>query len=150
MIRFEQGDIFKSGCDALVNPVNCVGVMGAGLAREFRALYPDACEPYFRRCALGILEPGGLVSAHRGELCSPRWIIHLATKRHFKHPSRLAYIGLGLDNLAEQAPILQVKSVAIPALGCGLGGLDWRHVRQQFEAFLGGIDFVEWVVFEPK
>ena len=149
MIRFVEGDIFASGCVALVNPVNCVGVMGAGLALEVRRRFPEACREYAEWCSKGALAPGGVVVGHRGEEAVPRWVLHAATKLHWRNPSRLSYTGQCLDTIASVARVMRLRSVAVPMLGCGHGGLEWRRVQQQVEAFLSDVEEVEWVVFGP-
>lgn len=151
MIRFSDGDIFAADCEALVNPVNCVGVMGAGMARAVRSRYPDACGPYLETCERGGLLPGGVVLAYRpGEAPPPHLIFHAATKMHWRMPARLSWTGQCLDTVAGVARVMRLKSVAVPALGCGRGGLKWAHVLQQMEAFLGDVEEVEWVVFPPR
>lgn len=153
MIRYSDGDIFSAGCAAIANPVNCVGVMGAGLAKEVRRRFPEACEPYFEACSESILRPGGLVvgtAEFAGSVRLPRFVFHVATKRHWRQPSRLADVAYCLDALASTALAMQVKSVAVPALGCGLGRLNWEDVHALMRGYLGETKPVEWVVFPPK
>ncbi len=135
MIHFTTGDIFAQPADAIVNPVNCVGVMGRGLARQFKHRFPDAFIAYRDACARGQVLPGRMfVYATRSG--RPRWIVHFPTKRHWRNPSAIGDIDAGLQNLAAAIPRHGIASLAIPPLGCGLGGLDWQAVRPIIEARL--------------
>lgn len=138
MIRFAAGDIFAQPAVALVNPVNCVGVMGRGLALQFKRCFPDSFEPYRQACRDRILRPGRVFvwPTHRP---APRWILHFPTKRHWRDPSRLEDIDEGLRDLARAIRRHRMPSVAVPPLGCGLGGLDWTRVRPLLEAHLAGL-----------
>ena len=127
MITIQKGDIFESKMEVLVNPVNCVGVMGKGLALEFKKRYPKMYQKYLDACQSGDLKIGNPYITH-GE----KNILLFPTKDHWKEPSKLQYISWGLDYLA-----LKIKynhwadaypSFAFPALGCGLGGLYWPEV----------------------
>ena len=135
MIRFATGDIFAQPVDAIVNPVNCVGVMGRGLALQFKQRYHEAFLGYRDACAQGQVVPGRmfLFDTRAGR---PRWIVHFPTKRHWRHPSAIGDIDAGLQDLAIVIPRHGIASLAIPPLGCGLGGLDWQAVRPIVEARL--------------
>ena len=135
MIRDCQGDLFESGAEALVNPVNCVGVAGRGLALEFKKRWPEVYECYRQDCERGWLRPGKL-SVHYAEVA----IIGFPTKRRWRDASRLDDIQTGLPVLAAYLKSYAVRSVAIPALGCGLGGLAWADVRPLIVEALGGLD----------
>lgn len=124
-----MADILRSAAEALVNPVNCVGVMGAGLAKQFKAAFPDNFEAYEAACRRGEISPGRIHAFDRGPDCMPRWVINFPTKRHWREASRLDDIEKGLDSLEETIRKLGIRSLAIPPLGCGLGGLDWDDVR---------------------
>lgn len=122
MITICKGNIFDSECDALVNPVNCVGVMGAGLAKQFREHYPFSYYSYRSACIKNKVKPGVLMYCKNDKKC----IILFPTKTHFKFPSKIEYIESGLDYFVENYRFLTVqgiKSFAFPLLGCGLGGL---------------------------
>ena len=121
-----QGDIFSSSAQALVNPVNCVGVMGAGLAKQFRDRYPTMFSLYRTHCRQGIVTTGQvrLYSVHHG-----RTVINLPTKVHWQDLSNLDHIRAGLKALAQALETDAIPSVAVPPVGCGLGGLNWRDVR---------------------
>lgn len=142
-VTFKKGDIFASECQAICNAVNCVGVMGAGLAAAFKLRFPASNKDYVGYCTRGELKPGGVhVFSENG-----KYIFNVATKGHFIENSRYEFITDALVNIANEARKLGITSVAIPALGCGLGGLEWSKVKKQIEeADLNGLE-VE--VFEP-
>jgi O-acetyl-ADP-ribose deacetylase (regulator of RNase III) len=134
MIHLSKGSIFDTEAEALVNPVNCVGVMGAGLALEFRRRFPRNYLRYRNACANGILDPGGLLwssIALEEDLRNVQadWVLNFATKLHWRDSSKLEYIENGLKELAFVLKGLEIGSVAVPALGCGLGGLNWADVK---------------------
>lgn len=124
MIKYVSGNIFDSKATALVNPVNCVGVMGRGLALEFKKRYPENFRIYAEACARGEVRPGRIL------VVPP--VINFPTKRHWREPSRLEDITAGLQALRS----VLGDSVAIPPLGCGLGGLPWPQVRNEIEKIL--------------
>jgi O-acetyl-ADP-ribose deacetylase (regulator of RNase III) len=121
-----RGDIFDSGAAALVSPVNTTGVQGKGLALEFRRRYPEACSEFRRWCEPGRMQPGD-VWTHLS-LTLPR-IIFAATKDDWRQPSRLEWIAAAMDGICLEVQRLHLASVAVCALGCGLGGLKWADVR---------------------
>jgi O-acetyl-ADP-ribose deacetylase (regulator of RNase III) len=144
-ITFRSGDLFASGAQALVNPVNCVGVMGAGLALQFKRRYPEMFADYRAQCQARFFTPG-----------HPRiWradghplIVNFPTKDDWRNPSQLQWIRSGLATLAGLLRGHDVHSIAIPPLGCGLGGLEWPDVRDLIVTRLGGLD-TEVVVYGP-
>lgn len=149
MIIEATGSIFDSTAEALVNPVNCVGVMGAGLALEFKGRFPAAFKAYKFACDRGNLGPGGII-VHRTNAYP--FVIHLATKDHWRDPSRLAWIETGLQGLARALSGVyreRIHSVAVPALGVGLGGLAWADVRSLIEERLGGLE-LDVFVYPPR
>lgn len=127
MIYFTKGDIFWCGANALVNPVNCVGVMGKGMALKCKKIYPENYEEYREACKW--LKPGRLYT-HRvsDPSSSVKYIINFPTKDHWRNPSKLEYISEGLDALKDEIKMLRLYSIAIPALGCGCGGLNYKDV----------------------
>lgn len=135
-IEILDGDMFASGADSLVCPVNTIGVMGAGLAKVFAKRYPDACRMYKRECSAGAMAPGDVVrvlSGVRERLpAKPGPLIYfVATKYHWKSPSQLEWVercAHGLVNGA-RANASSMSSVAVPAIGGGLGELPWDDVR---------------------
>ena len=128
-IRFVTGNLFDAGCEALVNPVNCVGVMGKGLALQFKQRFPDNYLSYRTACENGAIRPGQCHVFENDPQHMPRWIVNFPTKRHWRDPSRLEDIAAGLDTLVGLVRRHGMKSLAVPPLGCGLGGLPWPTVR---------------------
>jgi O-acetyl-ADP-ribose deacetylase (regulator of RNase III) len=149
MIQYVRGDILKAEADALVNTVNCVGVMGRGIALQFKEAFPDNFKAYAAACRRGEVQPGRLFVFETGLLTRPRYIINFPTKRHWRGKSRIEDIEAGLAALVEEIRSRHIRSIAIPPLGSGLGGLDWAEVRQRIEMGLAGLPEVEVIVFEP-
>ena len=144
MVRFVKGDMFAGAYDIRVNTVNCVGVMGAGVALAFKERYPDMYRTYRAACDAGQVRPGK-VEVWR---TLTEWIVNFPTKRHWRQKSRYEDIDSGLKSLREYLSAQGRVSVALPALGCGHGGLDWERVRPMIEQALGDLD-ADVVVFEP-
>jgi O-acetyl-ADP-ribose deacetylase (regulator of RNase III) len=149
VIEFKTGNIFNEPADGLVNTVNCVGVMGRGIAAQFKKVYPQNFKDYAHACKDGLVQPGKMFVVKVSDLTSPRYIINFPTKRHWKTNSRIEDIELGLSALAETVEQCQLKSVAIPPLGCGLGGLNWNDVRPLIEKFSERVSATQVIVFEP-
>ncbi len=148
MIRYTSGDILQSEADALVNTVNCVGVMGRGIALQFKKAFPRNFEEYKLACDRGNVVPGQMFITERNALTAPRFIVNFPTKRHWRGKSRIEDIESGLQALKRQINELGIKSIAIPPLGSGLGGLNWPDVRAMIEVSLSDVD-AEVIVFEP-
>lgn len=133
----ESGSLFDSDAEALVNPVNTEGIMGAGLAKEFRRRWPVMYQEYAQICRRGMLDVGMMHFWLTGSLI-PRFVVNFPTKRQWREPSCLEWVDMGLVELATQMEIRNIQSIAMPALGCGLGGLPWedveRLVRRRFAA----------------
>ncbi len=127
-LREVKGDLLISPVDVLVNPVNCVGVMGAGLAKQFREVYPEMFRSYQKACWEGDVSIGRMHVWPTGEF-RPGYVVNFPTKNHWKDPSHISYVTRGLTALVKTLAALPVQSVALPALGCGLGGLDYEEVR---------------------
>ncbi len=138
-IVYASGDILKATTEAIVNPVNCAGVMGAGLAKQFHDKYPRMYKDYRDMCQLGELIPGRLHVFDREVFSLPFFIINFPTKIHWRQPSKLEYIESGLATLVRIMPRLNVKDISIPKLGCGLGGLDWHDVNVLIKKYLSNI-----------
>jgi O-acetyl-ADP-ribose deacetylase (regulator of RNase III) len=134
MIEIARGDLLRTNAEALVNTVNCVGVMGAGLALQFRKAFPEMFLAYKHLCHRGGLQPGRIMVYRLERLSHPRYIINFPTKRHWRDNSRIEDIDAGLAALVQEIHRHHIRSVAIPPLGCGLGGLDWGDVRPRIEA----------------
>ena len=147
MIHFTRGDIFAQPAEAIVNPVNCVGVMGRGLALQFKRRHAHAFLAYRRECEAGRVQPGRMFMFETGR-DRPRWILHFPTKRHWRERSAIGDIEAGLRDLAAAVERHGIRSIAIPPLGCGLGGLDWRAVRPLVAACLAGTPATV-IVLEP-
>ena len=150
MIEFKTGDILRSNAEALVNTVNCVGVMGRGIALQFKNDYPENFRAYEAACARKELQPGKMFVFETRQLTGPRFIINFPTKRHWKGKSRIEDIDSGLTALVLEIRSRGIRSIAIPPLGSGLGGLNWADVRPRIEAALQGIDDLRVVIFEPN
>ena len=150
MIELRQGDILKIDAEALVNTVNCVGIAGRGIALQFRNAFPENYKAYRDACTSGVIEPGRVFVFETGRLGNPKFIINFPTKRHWRGRSRIEDIESGLRSLVAELRRLEVKSVAIPPLGCGLGGLQWREVRPKIESALSELPpSVHIRLFEP-
>ncbi len=149
MIRFKTGDILAEDADALVNTVNCVGVMGRGIALQFKRAFPENFRAYAEACKREEVHPGRMFVFETDALTNPRFIVNFPTKRHWRANSRIEDIDAGLDDLARVIRERGIRSIAVPPLGSGLGGLDWREVRPRIEAALRGLDNLDTVVFEP-
>lgn len=147
MIEICHGDMFESGAEALVNPVNCVGVMGGGLAKVFKDRYPDAYEAYRMACDLGMLEIGSMFHFQRTDGLH---LIHFPTKLHYSNDSELDYIIDGMPSLVTTIRGMGIKSIAIPALGCGLGNLQWFEVEPVIRDYLEELEDVHVYLYPPK
>jgi O-acetyl-ADP-ribose deacetylase (regulator of RNase III) len=149
MIRYTQGNLLESGAEALVNTVNEVGVMGKGIALMFRDAFPDNMSAYAAACRKKEVRVGTMFVTENHELTGPRWIINFPTKKHWRHGTRLEWVQAGLVDLVKVIRERNIRSIAIPPLGCGNGGLKWVDVRPEIEAALSLLDNVEVLVFAP-
>ncbi len=150
MIEYKQGDILAEDAEALVNTVNCVGFMGRGIALQFKKAWPDNFKAYSAACRREELQPGRMFVFATGRLTSPRFIINFPTKRHWRGKSRIEDIDAGLRALVEEVRSRSIRSIAVPPLGAGLGGLDWAEVRTSIEHALSDLRDVKVIVFEPQ
>lgn len=150
MIELQQGDILKAKADALVNTVNCVGVMGRGIALQFKKAFPEVFQAYESACKRGEIAPGKVSVYDLNRFEPPHYVINLPTKRHWRSKSRMEDIELGLAALVAQVRQLGIESVAVPPLGCGLGGLHWSDVRPRIENAFEMLPDVRVLLFEPK
>lgn len=146
----QKGDLLTADVDALVNPVNTKGVMGKGLALQFKKAFPDNFAKYSHACKLGDIVCGSVFIVYRGVTASPRWIINFPTKNHWRSPSKLAYIEVGLEHLVEKIDLLNIRSLAIPALGCGEGGLAWADVQPLIVQAFKDLPNVHVKLFAPR
>ena len=141
MIHFVKGNLLKSEARALVNTVNTVGVMGKGGALSFKNMFPMNYRVYQDACKNGKLDIGQLLVVSENDLIrGEKIIINFPTKQHWKNPSTYEFIGSGLTALREFLTLNPVESLAMPALGCGNGGLDWEVVRPMISEYLAGVD----------
>jgi len=150
MLEISEGNILKADVEAIVNTVNCVGVMGKGIALQFKQAYPDNFKAYYKACKQNKVIPGKMFIYDRGSIWNPKYIINFPTKRHWKGKSHIEDIKAGLKSLVEDVKSLGIKSIAIPPLGCGNGGLDWNHVRKVIESAFGKSSDVKVLLYEPK
>ena len=149
MIELKNGDIFGEDVEALVNSVNCVGVMGRGIALQFKNLFPENFKAYAEACKRGEVKPGLMFVHELGPLASPRYVINFPTKRHWRGKSRIEDIDAGLVDLVKVIRERDIRSIAIPPLGTNLGGLRWADVRPRIESALGELDDLAVALFEP-
>jgi len=151
MIELTSGNLLKAPAEALVNTVNTEGVMGKGIALQFRVAHPAMYEEYVRKCREGELRLGSVHVYRLGELVDgPKYIINFPTKGHWRQKSKIADIVSGLDALVHTVRELKIKSIAVPPLGCGNGGLDWADVRPLIERAFEAIPEVRALVFAPN
>lgn len=149
MIEYKTGDIFAENVEALVNSVNCVGVMGRGIALQFKNMFPENFKSYTAACKRNEVKPGRMFVHESGQMTNPRYIINFPTKRHWRGKSRLEDIEAGLEDLVREIERRNIRSIAIPPLGTSLGGLSWAEVRPRMESTLGALDDVVVMLFEP-
>ncbi len=150
MIAYKTGNILTEDVEALVNTVNCVGVMGRGIALQFKKAFPGNFQSYAVACKREEVKPGQMLVSETGQLTNPRYIINFPTKRHWRGKSRMEDIDSGLAALAAEIRSRNIRSIAIPPLGSGLGGLDWSEVRPRIEATLRGFSDLKVVIFVPR
>jgi O-acetyl-ADP-ribose deacetylase (regulator of RNase III) len=149
MIESHRGDLLTAQVEALVNAVNTRGAMGKGIALQFARAFPEIMDPYQTACRSAELQPGRVQVIARQGMLNPRYIINFPTKRHWRDKSRLSDIDAGLADLLRVVPRHDIRSLALPALGCGLGGLDWPDVRWRIESAFLTMPAVRVLLFEP-
>lgn len=150
MIKFTKGDILAADAEALVNTVNCVGIMGRGIALQFKNEFPANFEAYAAACSREEVQPGRMFVFETRRLTNPKFIINFPTKRHWRGKSRIEDIDAGLKALAREIRDRRIHSIAIPPLGSGLGGLNWADVRPRIVQALTGLDDVKVIIYEPS
>jgi O-acetyl-ADP-ribose deacetylase (regulator of RNase III) len=137
MIIYKKGDLFNSECQTLVNTVNCVGIMGKGIALAFKNKYPKMFLSYKSICNKGLLKPGTLQLYTKYD----KFILNFPTKLDWKNPSKIEYIEEGLKKFVETYKDKNITSIAFPLLGCNNGGLTWeKQVKPLMERYLNDID----------
>jgi O-acetyl-ADP-ribose deacetylase (regulator of RNase III) len=148
MVEFKRGNLLETQADALVNTVNTEGVMGKGIALQFKKAFPANYVAYRRECEVGHVRIGKVFVYETGALL-PRYILNFPTKKSWRQPSKLEYIRAGLRDLVSEIRRLRIRSVAVPPLGCGHGGLEWSEVRPLIEAAFADLPNVRAILFEP-
>ncbi|MEV5032118.1 macro domain-containing protein [Sphingobium sp. LMC3-1-1.1] len=152
-LTFKSGDMFAEPVQALVNTVNCVGVMGKGVALEFKQRWPENFKVYKQACDSKRLKPGTILIFDTHQLFAtdgPRYLVNFPTKKHWRAKSELSYIEDGLEALVDEIRKFGITSIALPPLGCGNGGLDWADVRPLIVEKMGELEDVETIIFAPK
>ena len=150
MIEITEGNLLIAPVEALVNTVNTVGIMGKGIALQFKHAYPQMFRAYEQACQAGDVQLGKVHVFDMGGLAGgPRWIINFPTKGHWRAGSRKADIDTGLQDLVHTIRRLNIRSIAVPPLGCGYGGLDWADVHPLIESAFGNLADVRVLVFPP-
>ena len=140
MLHYVHGNLLKSEAEALVNAVNCVGVMGKGIAFSFKKLFPENYAAYNLACHKHQVHPGKMFIFYTTDLFgNKKLIINFPTKKHWKEKSELSYINDGLQDLITVIDKYHIQSLAIPPLGCGNGGLNWNDVKPLIEKYLGPV-----------
>lgn len=150
MIAYTTGDLLSDSAEALVNTVNCVGVMGRGIALQFKKQFPDNFTAYEQACKADKIKLGKMFIWENQSIFGKSYIINFPTKSHWRKKSQLTDIANGLDDLVKIIKQYQIKSIAIPPLGSGLGGLDWNQVKLLIEEKLISLNEVKIIVYEPS
>jgi O-acetyl-ADP-ribose deacetylase (regulator of RNase III)/uncharacterized protein YwgA len=150
MIQIQTGNLLDSNAEALVNTVNTVGVMGKGIALQFKNMFPTNYKQYAKACKSGEVQIGKLfVSEETTILGGRKLVINFPTKTDWRKPSEYIYIEQGLRALAKLIADNHIKSVAIPPLGAGNGGLEWNRVKAMIELYLSSLD-CEVQIYQPN
>ena len=149
MIHNATGNLLQTDAEALVNTVNCDGFMGKGIALQFKQAWPENFDAYAKACRAKEVRPGHMFVWESGRMVNPRYIINFPTKRHWREKSRLEDIRNGLRALVEDIRRLGIRSIAVPPLGCGNGGLDWQDVRPLIEAAFAELPDTQVHLFSP-
>lgn len=149
-VNITRGDLLKQhDVDAIVNTVNCVGVMGKGIALQFKNKWPANFELYRRACKAGEVRPGRMLVLDAGAYAQPHYVFNFPTKEHWRGKSRIEFIRDGLEDLIRHVKRLGIRSIAVPPLGCGNGGLQWFDVRPLIEEAFAQVPDVDVRLFEP-
>ncbi|WP_244423880.1 macro domain-containing protein [Phyllobacterium sp. YR531] len=149
MITFTQGNLLDSDAEALVNTVNTVGVMGKGVALMFKEAYPENYKRYEAACRAKEVRVGKMFVTHRDAFIGPKWIINFPTKAHWRYPSKIEWVEQGLDDLKAVVISNHIRSIALPPLGAGNGGLEWEEVRELIVNKLSELPDVQVIIYEP-
>lgn len=150
MIEYKHGDILREDAEALINTVNCMGIMGRGIALQFKNAFPENFKAYVKACKNNEVQPGKMFVFETGQLTNPRYIINFPTKRHWRGKSRMEDIEAGLIDLVITIQKYNIQTIAIPPLGSGLGGLDWSMVKPRIETALRSLSDLHIFIYEPN
>ncbi len=151
MITIKQkGNLFDEQVQAYVNTVNCVGIMGKGIALQFKMAYPENYKQYKKECDDGKMRPGKMFVTSDNTVFDPKYIINFPTKTHWKAKSKIEHVEKGLDVLVNTIEELKIKSIVIPPLGCGQGGLDWSEIKPLMEKKLEHLSNVDIILYAPS
>lgn len=150
MIEIATGNLLEADAEALVNTVNTVGVMGKGIALQFKKAFPHNFTEYKKACDQGSFTVGNMLVVSVSELTNPKFIVNFPTKEHWRANSKIEHIELGLKALVAEVRARGIQSIAIPPLGCGNGGLAWSDVRPLIEAAFSELPAVQVLLFEPN
>jgi|SRR5699024_2164545 len=148
MIEYKKGNLLEDSSEALVNTVNTVGVMGKGVALQFKQAYPEVFREYKRACDKGEVQTGKMHVVTTNALVGPKYVINFPTKEHWKEKSKISYITEGLKSLKSTIEELNIHSIALPPLGCGNGGLKWSEVKPLIEETFKESSFKVYI-YEP-
>ena len=149
MIRYKKGNLLEDAAEALVNTVNEVGVMGKGVALMFKEAFPESARLYESACKAGEVRVGAIFVTRDRDLTGERWIMNFPTKKHWRNPSKLDWVRDGLTDLVRVIRDNRIRSIALPPLGCGNGGLEWSQVRTLIEAAFSDLPDVEASIYVP-
>lgn len=149
MIHLTRGDLLTADVEALVNAVNTVGAMGKGIALQFKQTFPENFKAYESACRSGEFRVGQVLTVPLDRPGHPRYIINFPTKSHWRDKSKLEYIDSGLEALIAEIERLGIRSIALPPLGCGLGGLSWPDVQSRIDRAVSQLESVDVFLYEP-
>lgn len=149
MITITKGNLIEGDAEALVNTVNCVGYMGKGIALQFKKAFPENFKAYEKACRGKEVQPGKMFVFDTSSLVNPRYLINFPTKRHWRGKSRPKEIEAGLRALIQEIRERNIRSIAVPPLGCGLGGLEWNIVRPMIERAFSELPDIQVLLYEP-
>ena len=149
MITYKEGNLFDAKVDALVNAVNTVGVMGKGIALQFKFAFPESYQAYKKAISLNQIVTGKVQIVPVNDANGVKYVINFPTKAHWRNPSKIKWVEEGLNDLKIQIQKFDINSVAIPPLGCGNGGLSWEIVKPLIQRTLADLN-IDVVVYEPS
>ncbi len=149
MITYKTGNLLDASVHALVNTVNTIGVMGKGIALQFKNAFPENAKAYTDAVREGKVKLGQVLIVPVNPIGTVKYIVNFPTKGHWRYPSKLSWIKSGLQDLKQKIVETNITSIALPPLGCGNGGLDWNEVKPVIEKTLGDLT-IDIIVYEPS